>query len=1082
MIWNSFDYGMGLLQDPQVPSLNKLPYHVPCIPYKDTEQAKNLDTSVSPFYHLLNGSWKFQFFSSIRQVPEAITQETLDDSHWDRIPVPSNWQLHGYEIPKYINQRYTFEKDSERLHPPYIPDEDNSTGVYRTSFTLPDTFLHRETVISFEGVDGALILYINGLFAGYSANGRSAADFRITPFLHEGTNQITVIVPLYSGASYLECQDMWRLGGIIRDVSLYSVPSLQLFDYYAWSHCTQEGCTLELETKILNHTDSAHAPMTVRASLYDPEGLLLGTGEGCTENKSHRWEEKNLSQLWGVSSILQAGCIGTAYLSIPITKPKLWSSEDPVLYTVLLELLDTDGKTSEYLSFQHGFRWIERRGCEIYSNGAPLSLRGVNRHEFSLSTGHVVSKEEMLQDILLMKQHNINAVRSSHYPNCQYWYDLCDRYGLYVMDEAYIETHGISYRRNLLPGNDPRWMSATLDRITSMVGCNKNHASIIIWSMGNELGFGENVALSAAYCRTYDPTRLIHKRQMNSIADMDSETYPSPADMIRHARNHPDRPFIANEYGHAMGNAMGSLSDYWDAIRSHKPLAGGFLWEWCDQGLYSSQCGGYLYGGDYGETFHDSNFCIDGVVTPDRRITPKLLEVKKVHEWIRLSFTDSYTLQVHNEYAFTSLEGFYLHLELLQDGIARSLRDIDLPNVPPGSSCEISVPLSDIQPEPGIDYQLSVSVRYRTATSFCEAGYEATGATFPLPLLHLPAPVYEPPLAPICLMHKEGLYAVYSDHLVFNLDETTGFITRYTVDGHDRLFSLTPSFFRAPTDNDIRSSYLIDEVNWYHCHLDTPRYDLVSIESHCLSNEIRLHVVHRLDAVSDIITIDSQYTIWPDGRILLQTAVNVGDRLPILARIGLCMRIPNSFQQITWYGMGPHETYPDRKASGRMGRYESKPDEGLHLYCRPQEYGGHEDSQLLAAGDGRIGLALAAHQPMSLKAVPYTSVQLTSAAHDYELPPSKDTYIYADFLQTGLGNRSCGPEVLPPYQITPGSYAFAITIIPYEAPQDPVALKNFRYGSSYPVYTTDSRTNTPLASSSYRDPSDPDIRRSLGFQ
>lgn len=1084
MIWKTQDYGLSILQDPQIPSLNKLPYHVPCIPFATQEQALSGKDSESLYYKLLNGDWKFRYYESISDVPEEVVTEDYEDDQWSYLPVPANWQLHGYGKPKYINQKYTHEEDSSRLRPPYIDDSLNHTGVYRTSFVLPASFENRQTLLSFQGAESALIVYINGQLAGYSANGRSAADFNITPFLHDGSNQMTVLVTAYSGASYLECLDMWRLCGIIRDVFLYSVPQLQLYDYYARSEMDADfhNCALELEAKILNHSLSAQAPLTVKASLYAPDGQLVSTGEGITENKSHRWDEKNLSSLWGVSLPLQAGCIGTAYLSLPITDPQLWSSEFPVLYTVILELIDADGHSLEYLSFRHGFRRIERKGCEICINGHPIRFRGVNRHEMHPVTGHVVSKEDMLNDIRLMKQHNINAVRSSHYPNCQYWYDLCDEYGLYVMDEAFIETHGISYRRNLLPGNDPRWFNANMDRISSMVQCDKNHASIVIWSMGNELGFGENVALSAAYCRTYDPTRLIHKRQMNSIADMDSETYPSPADMQKHADDFPDRPFIANEYGHAMGNAMGSLSDYWDTIRSRKQLAGGFIWEWCDHGLYDVSRDCYCYGGDYGESFHDGNFCIDGIVTPDRRVTPKLLEVKKVHEYIRISMSDEKTLHLFNEYTFTSLAAFDLHLSLLRDGQPIWNFFCELPDIQPGQSYDTPLELPDVTPVPGAEYILDVSITYKQRTAFCETGYEAAGASLAMPSLSIPASVYEPPAEPICLKHKDGMYAIYSDHLLFNLDETTGFITKYTVDGCERLIDVRPSFFRAPTDNDIRSSYLLDPVNWYSCHLDRCQYTLSSIESETDEHHVILCTTHELDAVTDSIRIHTRYTIWEDGQIQIQYAVHVGENLPVLPRIGLRMQSNPSFRNVTWYGAGPMETYPDRKACGRIGRYStSVSDDSLLYYVKPQECGGHEDTSVLAVSDTAKGIAVIAHQPMSMKATPYTSEELALMHHTSELPLPTQTYIYADFLQTGLGNRSCGPEVLPPYKIIPGDYAYAVTLVPYRTSQDPVSLKNFRYSPEYATYTMDDRSSVPDKPTFYRDPSDPDIRKALRF-
>ena len=1066
MRFQSFSEARSVLTDPRITQIHKLPYHVPVVPYGSADAARA--QAESPYVQCLSGDWQFAYFDTVSSIPGNIASIETPD----QIPVPSNWAMHGYDIPRYINARYGWAADNRDLAPPYIPQEMNSAGVYRTVFTLPEAFAGRRTILSFGGFESGLFVYINGVFAGFSTNGRSAADFDITDLLIPGENTLTAIVTLFSAGSWLECQDMWRLGGLIRDVSIYSLPDVAIIDYYAWSRFEDgfEKGILELECKIHNGSDAPLPETQVHADLYDPEGACLASGTSVIGGFSHRFHEEDMG-IPGYPQDLQKGAVGTAYLSIPVDKPRLWSAEIPDLYTVVLHV---EGR-EDYLSFRHGFREIRREGCDLLFNGKKLLLRGVNRHEFSPDGGHVVTREEMLQDILLMKRHNVNAVRASHYPNDQYWYDLCDQYGLYVMDEANIETHGISYRRNLLPGNDPRWFEAEMDRISSMVQCDKNHPSIIIWSLGNELGFGENVALGAAYLRAADPTRLVHKRQMHSIADMDSETYPTPADMLTRAKQFPDRPYICNEYGHAMGNAMGSLAEYWDLFRTVPQLGGGYIWEWCDHGIRTEK--GFCYGGDFGEAFHDGNFCIDGLVTPDRRITPKLRELKKVQEYIRFALTEK-GLQITNEYDFLSLDGLNLRIRLLEDGRAIREQVVPLVDIGPHSQTMLKMPSPDVKPQPGCEYLLDISAVYAEATPFCSAGHEVAHASFPLPSLHADAPLYEAPAAPTVLEQPES-YRISGPDFTLDLSKQTGFLTAMVFDGKPLFDELVPSFFRAPTDNDQRSGFVREDVNWFSAGLYKPSFELKDLTVQDLPKAIIVNTTHALQKIE----IASRYTIFGDGRILLTQDVQVPVGCPILPRIGLRIHAQDLHNTV-WYGP-KRESYPDRKAAAWPRRCNGVVNDGHEaFYVRPQTYDDRIDTRVLAVTDGTYGLAVTGLSPMSMKAVPYTEEQLADAKHIFELPSSSETYLFVDFQTTGLGNASCGAEVFPPYQVTPGAYHYSVTILPY-MDQDPIALKNFRWPDEF-APEPDQAVPIPGTARErlfhrYRDPSDPDIRKALGY-
>ncbi len=1086
MLWNVTEYGFNVLNDPKITSFNKLSYHVPSVPFADKESALYAPMEQSPFYKLLSGVWKFSYFESVNDVPEKITDPTLKDDDWKDIPVPSNWQLKGYGIPTYLNNRYVWEPDRQKVNSAGIDNLLNPAGVYRRSFTVPESFSGRETIISFEGAESGLIVYVNGKFAGYSANGRSAADFIITPFIKEGENQLTVIVTAFTAASFLECQDMWRLSGIIRDVSIYSVPKLHLYDYFAWNKVNSDRTqwALELETKIINHTDKAALCQHVRASIYDDNGNLVGSGEGETENKSHRFDEQSLTDFFtGRPNSLQAGCTGTAYIEIPVNDPHLWSAEDPYLYKVVIELLDDNGDVSEYLSFRHGFRVIECVGCEIRINGKTQLIRGVNRHEFSAKGGHVVTRGEMIEDILMMKRNNVNSVRCSHYPNDRYWYDLCDEYGLYVMDEANIETHGVSYRRNLLPGNDPKWFNANMDRISAMVQCDKNHPSIVIWSMGNELGFGENVAFSAAYCRAYDPTRLIHKRQMHSIADMYSDTYPSPADMIYHAKNNPNRPFITNEYGHAMGNAIGNLKEYWDAFRKYPQLGGGYIWEWCDQGIYDEKLG-FTYGGDHCEPAHDNNFCIDGLVTPDRGVTPKLLELKKVHEFAQLSMPQEGVVCIKNEYSFTDLSDFDMVVSLKEDGETVHTYKTQLPAIMPDESREIALDLPERETKPGVESAVSVSVRYHSYTPFCAAGYEMASETFVLPSRNKAPAVLPQPQGEISVEETAQDVRVFSEKLDVSFDKASGFITNYAVNGKEMASSFVPSYFRAPTDNDAKSPYILDDVNWFTSGLANAKWKLNSLTAEKVGSRVKVTTVHQLESNVDKLEHKTCYVIDPSGRVQITVSSNIGEKMPQLARIGVRVKANSSLKDVVYYGLGPMETYPDRKTCGQIGRYTDTVDNGnQHFYIKPQEYGDHADTRLFALCDQDGGFAVVSSTPVSMKAVPFTSEELADAAHSTELRKSDDVFLYIDYKMCGLGNRSCGSEVLPEYRLFPGRYTYSFSLVPFEDGQDPIVLKNSV--SDLPEQFVSEPCVLPDMSNiyfRYRDPSDPDVRKALGYK
>lgn len=1091
-IFQKDDFGQTGLDDPQLTGLHKLPYHARLDPFDSPEQART--AAESPYVRLLNGNWDFCYFDSIEDIPADLFSGNDKTIAWDTIPVPSNWQLHGYGQAAYINTRYTFEPDRARLTPPLIPAECNAAGVYRTSFQLPESFSGRQTLLRFDGAESSLTVYVNGKQAGYSANGRSPAEFCITPFLREGENLLVVCVTQFSAATFLECQDMWRFSGIIRDVALCSVPDVQLYDCFAYCDWKGRDAKLHIETKLLNHTAQLQSPRFVKADIYTPDGVRLDLDpRGFTGNLSGRWQEIScVSQPQPVLGYTMA----TAYLSADIPTPQLWNCEAPRLYDVVLTMyreIDGTEEVIQSVRFRYGFRKVEMRDGELFLNDVSIKLKGVNRHEIHPDTGHVVSREDMLRDILLMKQNNINAVRCAHYPDAELWYDLCDEYGLLVMDEANMESHGISYRMNLLPGNDPRWLTASMDRVSAMVQSHKNHPSVIIWSLGNEIGYGENVAVMAAYCHAYDPTRYVHKRQMNVIADMDSETYPSPDNMVQRALRNPHRPFVTNEYAHAMGNSMGSLQEYWDAIYSHRQLIGGFVWEWCDHGIRTAKDGQEIlaYGGDFGEPFHDRNFCMDGVITADRRPTAKLAELKKVLEPVCFEALDlaSGYIRIHNRHYFQNLTPYLLKWSILEDGISISSGKVDALTASAGDSESLQLPYT-VQPKPGAAYTLSLSLVHRADTAYCAAGHEVAFAQFSLPF-SVPSPAYCPPAASPTVQETDTRLTVLAGSCRITWDKTTGMLSGWETDNGPLLTgdSLRLNVFRAPTDNDAHSPYMQQPVNWLSCGLDTLEdsgsawLDARDAESITIRSTRRY--LGKRDCGFDH---DCRYRVFADGTVELTNTVRPFGELPLLPRIGVMLTMPSAFERFCWYGLGDMETYPDRRSCGRIGCWESSVTDLLDTtYEKPQECGSHEAVQLLGLFAGNdCGLSVIPLGNCAATALHYTPQQLARASHLCELRPDDATYVYLDAAQIGLGNRSCGPEPLPPYRLKPEERTFAFVLRP-TGRDGWLDTRRFRYGSPQPDTTPNTRqTAAPVPEAvpadSYVDPSDPDARRKAGFQ
>ena len=1083
-------WGKRLIDEPGITGLNKLPYHTDSVPFGTAEEAFSCDYTKSSFYRSLSGKWKFYYAKSFLDIPDGFENEKGDT--WDEIPVPSCWQLYGYGSPRYINAGYAFIPKGKEQAPPFTNDEINSAGIYKRSFTVPQSFLGKRIILRIGAVGSSARVFVNGSDVGYSTNSKSAAEFDITDFVkHTGENDLSVLVTEFSAGSWLEDQDMFRLSGITRDVAIYAVCDVHLFDFFAYSELKDDfsSANLIVEAKIMNMTERTAPPARVSLKIYSPTGEELAiTDTADNGNLSYRFEEK---VPFAQSKNIRGGTTVTAYLKVSLDSPSLWCAEKPNLYTVILTLLDSEGNVTETHSFMHGFRKVEERDAELLINGVSVKLKGVNRHETHPTRGYVVTREDMERDIVMMKRNNINAVRASHYPCDPYFYHLCDKYGLYVMDEANMESHGISYRRNLLPGNDHRWLNAVMDRVGAMVHSNKNHPSVIIWSLGNEIGFGETIAVAAAFCRAYDPTRLIHKRQMNSIADMDSETYPSSENMIERAKSSPDRMFITNEYAHAMGNACGSLSDYWDAIYSHKQLAGGFVWEWCDHSIVKVTEDGteyYAYGGDFGEEKHDGNFCCDGLITPDRRETPKLAELKKVHEFIVCKSFDkeNANLCVHNRHYHTDLSEFYVKYSILCDGKEIFSGEIDCPSALPGEDAIMKLPY-EISELSGYEYILDVSFRYKDKTLFCERGHEVAFCQFKLGAAK-PAALSTDALPSISVTETDEKITVKGKNFTLDIDLASADISiEYGKLSLKRVGE--PCFFRALTDNDVRK-LAFDRNNknvsstWESAGLKDLKAEKCEVTlGEVTDTYAKIQIKRTLSGAADSgFEVITHLTVFGDGRALFDNTVAPYGNLPTLLRIGATTELPASYENVTWYGFGPYETYPDRKASGRMGIYEELSGDPLKNYVMPQECGSKMNTvYMMLTNKAGSGIAVFGETPYTMSALPHRPEELDSMKHQPDTFAREKTVLTVDFAQNGLGNRSCGPDVLPEYRLLPETVRYAYTLLP-------ISSKNDDFRSSYdeailPAFETKVELKKlDTIAEEYRDPSDEDVRKATGFR
>ncbi len=1221
-------------ENEQVLGRNKLPPRVAALPFPDEASALEGDRTKNPWVVSLDGRWKFHWSPDPWSRPKDFYRPDYDVSGWKEIPVPSNWQVQGYGVPLYVNSLYPFQKDPPRVtsEPPKqftTYKHRNPVGSYRRTFVLPEAWRGRRVFLQFDGVDSAFYVWLNGRSVGYSEGSRTAAVFDVTDFVRSGPNTLAVEVYRYSDGSYLEDQDYWRLSGIYRSVFLWSPAQLHLRDFFVHTDLdpSYRDATLRVDLQLVNFTQQTQS-CRVYVKLLDPAGRTV------VETSVDHLRLKPGQQL----------LTSTPKLFVP--NPKKWSAEQPNLYQVLLVVRDATGRVVEATAHNVGFRKVEVRGGQLLVNGQPVLIKGVNRHEHDPVTGHAVSLESMVRDIRLMKQLNINTVRTSHYPDDPRWYDLCDRYGLYVICEANIESHGMGYGKQSL-AKDPRWQKAHLDRTQRMVEQFKNHPSVIVWSLGNEAGNGVNFYATYDWIKQRDPSRPVQYERagLDRNTDIYCPMYAKIDRLVRYARQPQKRPLILCEYAHAMGNSVGNLQDYWDVIEKYKQLQGGCIWDWVDQGLLASvpkahtvpdlaspnrkvfvlgqatrdgvvgpvvvwedddldltgpltlevvfrgdrsdtfcpliskgdhqyllrldsggiafvlhqgkwkelrvgyQAAGlkkdwnrvtatydgrqmavyvngrlvgtrplrgdfdwslqrvnvgrnserpervasvpireariynraltaqevadptgrsdqglllhvdltrvssetvpmgrgqtyFAYGGDFGDVPNSGNFCINGLVQPDRRPNPHAYEVRKVYQSIRVEPVDLQRgrLRVRNKYFFTNTRQFVARWVWKRNGQTVAEGELGRLDIPPRQSKEVRVPVPK-RADRG-EYLLTVSFHLADDTLWAKAGHrvawdqfvlrpwsglETLGPRSGMQSGQLPS---GQPAGELSVKQTADSFTVQGRGFAVVFSRRTGELTSYRVDGVELLAGpLRPNFWKVPNDNQYRNGYVRRLGAWRDA-AQKRTVERVELQQRGQSVEVTVHAILPVGQSK----LQTTYVVRPDGAVTVTQSYSPGrPDLPLLPKFGMTVTLRPGFQQVRWYGRGPHETYWDRKTGGEIGLYQMTVDELNHRYVRPQDVGNRADVRWVSLTNAQgLGLKVVGEQPLNFSAWHFTARDLERATHTYDLAHRPEVTLNLDHQLHGVGgDNSWGARTHPEYTLPGGKpYRYTFTWLP----------------------------------------------------
>ncbi|MDH6305391.1 beta-galactosidase [Parabacteroides sp. PF5-5] len=1007
-------------EDQRVNQINREPAHAHFIPYSSEKAALLKDTQAER-RHSLNGTWKFHFAKNSASRPLTFYKEGFDVSDWKNIEVPGSWELQGFDAPIYTDTRYPFP-----ANPPYVPAEYNPVGSYVTTFTVPEGFTGQDIILYFGGVESAFYCWINGQFVGYSEDSRLPAEFLISKYLKPGENKLAVEVYRYSDGSYLEAQDYWRYSGIERNVMLIARPKVRIKDFEVKADLTNNYVSGALDIKVTLDNRQAVNGTSVQLKVLD----------GNKEIASTRLTAKSKSD-----TILT--------FSKAFPDVKRWTAETPDLYTLVINTLDKKGKLTESFVQRFGFRKVEIKNGMLLVNGTPILIKGVNRHEHDMHKGRTITVESMIEDIRLMKQFNINAVRCSHYPNYEEWYELCDEYGLYLVDEANIESHGMTDHPEVRTlANWDGWDIPYMERMERMIERDKNYTSIITWSMGNESGYGKHFETLYHWTKKRDPSRPVQYEGggVKGLSDIYCPMYARVWALRQWTNLRQDRPMILCEYAHAMGNSVGNLKDYWELIYKYDNLQGGFIWDWVDQTFSIKDKKGndiWAYGGDMGfvGVVNDSNFCANGLIAANRSLHPHIWEVKKVYQYIHFEGVpfSLNKLKITNRHDFLSSDVYDYTWTVKADGKVLYQGILNVPLIRAQQSAEVSIDMPNIKGEAGTEYFLQITARTKDEQPLVPKGHLAASEQWQLPVQ---TPALSPSTFSGTITKEESVdrLTLKTTSVSLSFSKGSGELISYQVKGKEYLQSgLRPNFWRPLVDNDVPNGLQQRSGTWEEAGNNLQLRSFTT-EPLSANGAIRIIVAYRMEEQESDCSVE--YTVYPDGAMKTTFSFTPGEKaLPEMPRFGMYLVLDGAFDQMTWLGRGPHENYWDRKTGADIDVYKASVWEQYHPYVRAQETANKTDVRWTAlqntSGEGI--LVKAATEPLSVSAWNFSMEDIryipstVQRIHGGSIEKKDMVWLNIDNKQMGVGgDNTWGAQTHPEYTITPVARCYEFYLIPVD--------------------------------------------------
>jgi Beta-galactosidase/beta-glucuronidase len=1009
-------------QNPLVNQINREDMHAHFVPYADVasalkgENAKRIS---------LNGSWNFNYAKVPSQRPVDFYKTSYKTDKWKKIEVPGSWELQGYDSPVYTDEKYPFP-----ANPPYVPSNYNPVGSYVREFTIPANWNGQDIILHFDGVESAFYCWINGKFVGYSEDSRLAAEFNITPFLQKGKNKIAVEVYRFSDGSYLECQDYWRYSGIERNVWLIARPKVRIKDFEIKAGLKDSYRNGDFSLSMMLDNRNFAKGTSVSVELYDPSNKIIYSNKPTFKSTAD-----------------------TIKMSKVFENVKLWTAETPNLYSLSISTLTPQGKVSEAIVHRFGFREVEIKNGMLQINGVPVKLKGVNRHEHDPLKGRSISVESMVKDITLMKRFNINAVRNCHYPNYPEWYELCNKYGLYLIGEANIESHGMEVLDMDSLTHHPSWAVPFHERMSRMVERDKNVTSIIIWSLGNESGYGKNFESNYYWTKQRDKSRPVQYEGSGKtgVSDIFCPMYARIYALEAHANERQTRPLIMCEYAHAMGNSVGNLKDYWDVIYKHDQLQGGFIWEWVDHSFLKKDEKGnaiWAYGGDMGDIGvpNDSTFCAKGLVNSNRELRPHIWEVKKVYQYINFEAVplSCNMVRVTNRYDFTPLGNFNFQWRIKADGKVIASGIIDMPDIKPHQTSDVALNIPTIDVKENTEYFLTIEATTKEATPIVPEGHVVAWEQIKLPISKVNN---EATKVSGSVQKKETSSAIIVNGKNFEVafSKENGQMTSLIHNGKEMLNSgLKPNFWRPLIDNDIPNGHVQRCDTW---RTAANNLKLTNLSSN-IGNGVA-SVVANFDMPEQQSKIAMTYRILPNGVIKVSYQFTPGDKaLPEMPKVGMYMVLKGEFDHMQWFGRGPQESYQDRKSGAAIDVYSGSVWDQFYPYIRPQETGNKADVRWVSLrnSDGE-GILVKGDQPLSVSCWNFPQEELdyvpflVKRKHGGSITKQDMVWFNIDLVQMGVGgDTTWGAKIHSEYTITPDAKAYSFDIIPISKDSDAVSL------------------------------------------